>query len=116
MTIKVDAIWGDIPILEEDGANNWVGTPEITVVAYKKSGKYYSEETRNLKVEHYGSYHESAELWKGIHLNADSVKDYSPINGGFSKGYIYTVDVEYPDNMEGFCTFLWDNTGVEDDN
>lgn len=109
VTIKVD--WQAVTLEEEEcGIDSDTEVPEITVVAYKKSGKYYSEETRKLELGHYGTYHESAELWKNIHSNSISVRSYSPISGGFVEGYTYTVTVKYPDDMEGFCTFLWDNT------
>ena len=84
---------------------------KITVTAFKETGKYYSSQVTILKKDH--QFIHGFDLEDLIRKNAKEVHEYSPISGGFSEGLFYTVEVEYPPEVNNFCNRLFDKTSLD---
>lgn len=99
--------------------------PKLKVTVFKASGKYYTSEATALKDIHYHkcvgfseehqedidkNYVASQRLLEAIKCNAEEARCYSGLINGFSSGFIYVLDVDFPDHEEGFFTYLIDKT------
>lgn len=77
---------------------------KITVTCFKDTGKFYTTDTKPLKPEHQDM--PGFKLQDLFERNDSSVQDYSGVSSGFSGDFYYVIDVSYPDDVPGFCTFL----------
>ncbi len=51
------------------------------------------------------NYEATDRLREAIKNNLPEAHDYSPLQGGFGGEWYWTIDVTFPDDERGFCTF-----------
>lgn len=83
-----------------------MSSAKIRAVAFKESGKYYSETTGNLTEAHSAIY--GFELLAKIKADEPDVRSLCPISGGWNyarQHYHILIEVDYGPR-QNFCTYL----------
>ena len=81
---------------------------KITTTAFKETGKYYTSQVGVLLKHH--RYMMGFDFEKMVRNNDPDVHMYSGLSGGFSSRYYHVIDIEYPPEVNNFCTRLIDKT------